>query len=147
MTLFIHLCNSRHSLAIVLFADSYLPSTNLLTPIVDPCQKSSSSTRTYPPTRWRFQVSSYSPSNLPSMSFLTSKPCYPVEIKHAGKQHNVEYNPVGDAKAFKESIYQVTGVPTGRSSEMSLNPVRIANVDEDGSDRRSNEGHGKGRYP
>jgi len=36
-----------------------------------------------------------------------------VEIKHAGKQHKVEYNPVDDAKAFKESIYQVTGVPTG----------------------------------
>lgn len=38
----------------------------------------------------------------------------PVEIKHAGKQHKVEFNPVGDAKAFKESIYQVTGVPTGK---------------------------------
>lgn len=37
-----------------------------------------------------------------------------VEIKHAGKQHKVEFNPVGDAKAFKESIYQVTGVPTGK---------------------------------
>jgi hypothetical protein len=43
----------------------------------------------------------------------------PVEIKHAGKQHKVEFNPVGDAKAFKESIYQVTGVPTGRSSDFS----------------------------
>lgn len=46
-----------------------------------------------------------------------------VEIKHAGKQHKVEFNPVGDAKAFKESIYQVTGVPTGKFRSI---PTRTA---------------------
>jgi hypothetical protein len=53
------------------------------------------------------------PFHLTFATSLIANP-QPVEIKHAGKQHKVEFNPVGDAKAFKESIYQVTGVPTGK---------------------------------
>lgn len=39
-----------------------------------------------------------------------------VEIKHAGKQHKVSFDPLQDGKAFKESIYQVTGVPVGEQT-------------------------------
>ena len=39
----------------------------------------------------------------------------PVNIKHAGKTHSVEVDTRGPAAKFKESIYQVTGVPTGPS--------------------------------
>jgi hypothetical protein len=57
------------------------------------------------------------PFHLTFATSLIANP-QPVEIKHAGKQHKVEFNPVGDAKAFKESIYQVTGVPTGKSFQI-----------------------------
>ena len=41
-----------------------------------------------------------------------------VHIKHAGKVHNVELNTDLPPGAFKEAIYQVTGVPPERMKVM-----------------------------
>lgn len=36
-----------------------------------------------------------------------------VTIKHAGKSYPVDVDVAAPATAFKQSIYQLTGVPTG----------------------------------
>ncbi|ESK93314.1 ubiquitin carboxyl-terminal hydrolase 6 [Moniliophthora roreri MCA 2997] len=41
-----------------------------------------------------------------------------VSIKHAGKTHNVQLDPDLPPKAFKEAVYQVTGVPLDRMKIM-----------------------------
>jgi len=41
-----------------------------------------------------------------------------VHIKHAGKKHDVELDPVKPPLAFKEAVYQVTGVPVDRMKVM-----------------------------
>ncbi|KAF8999843.1 hypothetical protein BDQ17DRAFT_1391450 [Cyathus striatus] len=41
-----------------------------------------------------------------------------VHIKHAGKTHDVQLDPDLPANAFKENIYQVTGVPVDRMKVM-----------------------------
>jgi len=42
----------------------------------------------------------------------------PVHIKHAGKVYDIELNPDLPASAFKNAIYQVTGVPLDRMKVM-----------------------------
>lgn len=42
----------------------------------------------------------------------------PVQIKHAGKTHDVELDPDLPPNVFKDSIYQVTGVPVDRMKVM-----------------------------
>lgn len=41
-----------------------------------------------------------------------------VHIKHAGKTYDVELNPDLPPGAFKDAIYQVTGVPPDRMKVM-----------------------------
>ena len=41
-----------------------------------------------------------------------------VHIKHAGKKHDVELDPEKSPIAFKEAVYQVTGVPVDRMKVM-----------------------------
>ena len=41
-----------------------------------------------------------------------------VHIKHAGKKHDVELDPEKPPIAFKEAVYQVTGVPVDRMKVM-----------------------------
>ncbi len=41
-----------------------------------------------------------------------------VNIKHAGKTHNVVLNPELPPLHFKEAIYQATGVPVDRMKVM-----------------------------
>lgn len=41
-----------------------------------------------------------------------------VHIKHAGKTHDVSLDPELPPKAFKEAVYQVTGVPVERMKVM-----------------------------
>lgn len=45
-------------------------------------------------------------------------PSIPVHVKHAGKVHDLQINTDLPALAFKESIYQVTGVPVERMKVM-----------------------------
>ncbi|KIJ25309.1 hypothetical protein M422DRAFT_785614 [Sphaerobolus stellatus SS14] len=45
-------------------------------------------------------------------------PSIPVSIKHAGKTHQLQLNTDAPATAFKQDIYQVTGVPTDRMKVM-----------------------------
>ena len=46
-----------------------------------------------------------------------------VLIKHAGKKHDVELDPEKSPVAFKEAIYQVTGVPVDRMKVMAKGGV------------------------
>jgi hypothetical protein len=41
-----------------------------------------------------------------------------VHIKHAGKKHDVELDTAKPPVAFKESVYQLTGVPVDRMKVM-----------------------------
>lgn len=41
-----------------------------------------------------------------------------VHIKHAGKVHDLPLDPDAPASAFKEAVYQVTGVPVDRMKVM-----------------------------
>jgi ubiquitin carboxyl-terminal hydrolase 14 len=41
-----------------------------------------------------------------------------VHIKHAGKKHDVELDEEKPPIAFKEAVYQVTGVPVDRMKVM-----------------------------
>ena len=41
-----------------------------------------------------------------------------VHAKHAGKKHDVELDPEKPPIAFKEAVYQVTGVPVDRMKVM-----------------------------
>ena len=41
-----------------------------------------------------------------------------VKIKHAGKTHDVQLDPELPAAAFKDAIYQKTGVPPERMKVM-----------------------------
>ncbi len=41
-----------------------------------------------------------------------------VHIKHAGKKHDVELDQEKPPIAFKEAVYQVTGVPVDRMKVM-----------------------------
>lgn len=41
-----------------------------------------------------------------------------VHIKHAGKKHDLELDPEKPPVAFKEAIYQLTGVPVDRMKVM-----------------------------
>ena len=45
-------------------------------------------------------------------------PSYKVHIKHAGKVYDLPLNTDASAKTFKESVYQVTGVPLERMKIM-----------------------------
>ncbi|CDO68739.1 hypothetical protein BN946_scf184989.g5 [Trametes cinnabarina] len=42
----------------------------------------------------------------------------PVKIKHAGKTHDIQLDPDQPATAFKDAVYQVTGVPPDRMKVM-----------------------------
>ncbi|KAI9058743.1 cysteine proteinase [Trametes sanguinea] len=42
----------------------------------------------------------------------------PVKIKHAGKVHDIQLDPDQPATAFKDAVYQVTGVPPERMKVM-----------------------------
>jgi hypothetical protein len=41
-----------------------------------------------------------------------------VHVKHAGKKHDLELDPEKQPLAFKEAIYQLTGVPVDRMKVM-----------------------------
>jgi ubiquitin carboxyl-terminal hydrolase 14 len=41
-----------------------------------------------------------------------------VHIKHAGKKHDLELDPEKPPVDFKESVYQLTGVPVDRMKVM-----------------------------
>jgi ubiquitin carboxyl-terminal hydrolase 14 len=41
-----------------------------------------------------------------------------VHVKHAGKKHDVELDPEKPALAFKEAVYELTGVPVDRMKVM-----------------------------
>lgn len=41
-----------------------------------------------------------------------------VHVKHAGKTHDVPLDPDQPPSAFKEAVYQVTGVPPDRMKVM-----------------------------
>jgi hypothetical protein len=41
-----------------------------------------------------------------------------VYIKHAGKKHDIELDPEKPPVAFKEAVYQLTGVPVDRMKVM-----------------------------
>jgi hypothetical protein len=41
-----------------------------------------------------------------------------VHIKHAGKKHDLELDPEKPPVAFKEAVYQLTGVPVDRMKVM-----------------------------
>jgi ubiquitin carboxyl-terminal hydrolase 14 len=41
-----------------------------------------------------------------------------VHVKHAGKKHDVDLNPDAPPLAFKEAVYQLTGVPIDRMKVM-----------------------------
>ena len=41
-----------------------------------------------------------------------------VHIKHAGKTHDIALDPDLPPRAFKDAIYQATGVPTDRMKVM-----------------------------
>lgn len=45
-------------------------------------------------------------------------PTIPVSIKHAGKTHQLRLNTDAPATAFKQDVYQVTGVPPDRMKVM-----------------------------
>ena len=45
-------------------------------------------------------------------------PPLPVQIKHAGKVHDVQLDTERPPIAFKEAIYHVTGVPVDRMKVM-----------------------------
>lgn len=45
-------------------------------------------------------------------------PKIPVSIKHAGKTHQLELDTDAPATAFKQDIYQLTGVPPDRMKVM-----------------------------
>lgn len=45
-------------------------------------------------------------------------PPLPVHVKHAGKTLDVQLDPSLPPSAFKEAIYQVTGVPPERMKVM-----------------------------
>ena len=58
----------------------------------------------------------------------------PVQIKHAGKVHDVQLDTQRPPIAFKEAIYQVTGVPVDRMKVMIKGGVLkvIYNILSDG---------------
>ena len=41
-----------------------------------------------------------------------------VHVKHAGKKHDAELDPEKPPLAFKEAVYQLTGVPVDRMKVM-----------------------------
>jgi ubiquitin carboxyl-terminal hydrolase 14 len=54
-----------------------------------------------------------------------------VNVKHAGKTYPVEVDMSAPGSAFKEAIYQVTGVPTGellvhfKASELTIERMKV----------------------
>ncbi|KAJ7042913.1 hypothetical protein C8F04DRAFT_56589 [Mycena alexandri] len=56
----------------------------------------------------------------PSLISLSSHPMAPisVNIKHSGKSYTLNLDPDLPAKAFKEEVYQVTGIPVDRMKVM-----------------------------
>lgn len=43
---------------------------------------------------------------------------FAVQIKHAGKVHDVQLDPDLPSSVFKDAVYQVTGVPPDRMKVM-----------------------------
>ena len=52
------------------------------------------------------------------LSTSTIMPPLKVHIKHAGKKHDVELDTEMPPLAFKEAVYQATGVPVDRMKVM-----------------------------
>ena len=61
----------------------------------------------------------------------------PVNVKHAGKTYPVEVDTSAPGSAFKESIYQTTGIPAGELQSFWL---------QSRAKFRTNEGDGERRY-
>lgn len=62
-----------------------------------------------------------------------------VTVKHAGKSHDIALVQGGAAPAFKQSIYQATGVPVGEQGGASPGDLSDMGL-------RSNEGNGERRH-
>ena len=62
-----------------------------------------------------------------------------VHVKHAGKKHNVELDPEKPPLAFKEAVYQSTGIPVDRMKVMVKGGVLKVS-------RQISEVHGRDKF-
>ena len=60
-----------------------------------------------------------------------------MNVKHAGKTYPIEVDTAAPGSAFKESIYQTTGIPTGKLAACYMSLRWLNN--------RAYEGDGQGR--